>query len=352
MARANLIAATVAVALAVAAGCTREPRRIPYIPPDLANWSDTYRGVKGLKLHVFTSTGTFSPPAAVLGGSWLEQIRLEVPAFLIEHPRAGLLVVGTGLAPALGTAPEKHLGWFLAALADAKVVKGQDLVSQMKAAGFDPEQVRRMILPDCRFTATGQVAHFPEAEAVVAKAERAWALQGGLASAVRREDLLAIHRWAAVDFAEGEPLGTFSRAHDLLGDGSVLLLDVPGYTPGTMAVLVRLPSGPVVLAGGAAPRSETLRTPLVPVVATDPDAWWQSAWRIKRFRELATDLVVVPGFETTTLGTRDRGDLHVHRTESGAGAEADREPAAARRLREQPSFPLQDPPTSPPPLGR
>ena len=207
-----------------------------------------------------------------------------------------------------------------------------------------------MILPDCRFPETGQIARFPGAEVVASEAEREWALQGGPSSAVRRADVLAIRRWATIDFKDAKPLGTFSRAHDLLGDGSVLLLDAPGYTPGTMAVLVRLASGPVVLAGGVAPLKETLRMPVIPALATDPERWWDSAWRLKRFRELAADLVVVPGFETSDLASKGRGGLQVHRVESGV--EEKRKPAPVGRQPERPSFPLQDPPTSPPPLGR
>jgi len=352
-ARAGWRAATIAVGvvLVVAVGCSRRPRRVPYIPPDLANWSETYRGPKGLRLHVFATTGSLSPPRGVLGGSWLEHVTLEVPAFLIEHPRAGLTVVGTGLAPELSGSPEKHLGWFLAAITSVTVKEEQDLVSQLKAAGFAPEEVHRMILQDCRFPETGQIARFPGAEVVASEAEREWALhRGGPSSAVRRADILDVRRWTTIDFKDAKALGTFSRAHDLLGDGSVLLLDAPGYTPGTMAVLVRLASGPVVLAGGVAPLKETLRMPVVPPLATDPERWWDSAWRLKRFRELAADLVVVPGFETSDLASKGHRGVQVHRAESGA--EEKRRPTPVGRQPDRPSFPVQDPPASPPPLGR
>ena len=338
------------VALVAGVGCGRAPRRIPYIPPDLANWSDTYRGPEGLRLHVFETTGSLAPPGGLLGGSWLEPATLEVPAFLIEHPRAGLIVVGTGLAPALGVSPEKHLGWFLASVAKATAKEGQDLVSQMKRAGFAPEKVRRLILPDCRFPQTGQITGFSQAEVSATEAERVWALRAGASSAVRRDDVLAVRRWETIDFGDAKPVGTFSRAKDLLGDGSVLLIDAPGYTPGTMAVLVRLVRGPVILAGGVAPLARTLRTPVVPAVAADADRWWDSAWRLKRLRELAVGLVVVPGFEKSALDADGRSDVRVHRTERVR--ETEPHPSRGGQRREQPSFPVQDPPTSPPPLGR
>jgi glyoxylase-like metal-dependent hydrolase (beta-lactamase superfamily II) len=121
-----------------------------------------------------------------------------------------------------------------------------------------------------------------------------------------------------------------------------MLLDTPGYTPGTMAVLVRLPVGPVVLGGGAVPFGETLRMPAVPLVATNGDDWWLSAWRLKRFRELAEGLTVLPGFDVAGLVEDSaRPDIRIHRTTDGETPESRRE--------RRPGFPIPDPPTSPPP---
>jgi glyoxylase-like metal-dependent hydrolase (beta-lactamase superfamily II) len=274
-----------------------------------------------------------------------ERVAIQVPAFLIQHPRAGLVLVGTGLSPALVEDREDHLGWLLSVLTRPAVAEAQDLVAQLKVAGFDAGAVRHVILTDCRFPQTGQIDRFAGAEVAVAAAERRWALEESGASGVRLRDLLAVHRWAPVDFAGAPPLGTLEHAHDLLGDGSILLLDTPGYTPGTLAVLVRLPGGPVVLGGGAVPFGETLRMPAVPLVATNGDDWWLSAWRIKRFRELAEGLTVVPGFDTASLVEgASRPDIRVHRA---TGSEA---PDSRRDAR--PGFPIPDPPTSPPPLGR
>ena len=43
---------------------------------------------------------------------------------------------------------------------------------------------------------------------------------------------------------------TFTGDHDVFGDGAVIILAMPGHTPGHSALLVRLPKfGPVLLAG-------------------------------------------------------------------------------------------------------
>ncbi len=353
--RGCLLTAVLMLGIAGAIGCER-PRRMPYVPPDLHNWTEAQRPPRGLRLHVLATTGSVDPPAGLFGGAWTTRVALEIPAFVIEHPHAGPILVGTGLSPALRETPERHLGWLLTRLVRPSVEEREDLGSQLEAAGFAPARVRRVILPDCRFPQTGGLSGFREAEVLAGRAEREWALRSDLASGVQREDLLAVQRWQPVDFAAAKPLGTLARSVDLLGDGSVYLLDVAGYTPGAMAVLVRLPKGTVVLAGGAVPLASTLRTPILPPIATDPDGWWESAWRLKRLRELA-DVLVVPGFELAAVENEPRPDIVVHRigtakAEDRAEGKGRSPVGEPRQPRSNQPFPLPDPPATPPPMRR
>jgi len=335
-------------ALLLASGCQSQPRRIPYIPPDLANWPGPQPSVPGLRLHVFVTTGAVEPPRVLLGGGSFDRVAVQVPVFLIEHPRAGGILVGTGLSPVLAEKPARHLGWLMAAVLEPDVRQGQDLISQLTAAELDPGAVHHVILGDGRFLQTGQLDRFVEAEVTLAAAERRWALEGPAPAGVRVADLVSVRRWAPVDFTGTASLGTFEHSHDLLGDGSVVLLDAAGYTPGTVAVLVRLPGGPVVLGGGAVPFTRTLRMPVVPTVATDADAWWLSAWRVKRFRELAEGVTVVPGFDVGDLADADgRPDIRIHRVPETSNEQRPRK----KRRGGQSDFPVVDPPSTAPPLS-
>lgn len=68
---------------------------------------------------------------------------------------------------------------------------------------------------------------------------------GGVRAALRdrRSDLYEL---------DGPPVLTFERSHDLLGDGSVILVEMAGHTPGSVGVLLRTKEGPVLVAGDAA----------------------------------------------------------------------------------------------------
>ena len=49
-------------------------------------------------------------------------------------------------------------------------------------------------------------------------------------------------RLTAVEFGSG-PYETFDTSHDLFGDGSVVLVPMPGHTPGSVGTFVNLPDG-------------------------------------------------------------------------------------------------------------
>ncbi|MBL1077052.1 MBL fold metallo-hydrolase [Nocardia sp. 2] len=51
---------------------------------------------------------------------------------------------------------------------------------------------------------------------------------------------------------DGPPVLTFTRSHDLFGDGSVILVDLAGHTPGSIGVLAHTERGWILLAGDAA----------------------------------------------------------------------------------------------------
>lgn len=51
---------------------------------------------------------------------------------------------------------------------------------------------------------------------------------------------------------DGPPVLTFTASHDLFGDGSVVLVDLAGHTPGSVGVLAHTARGWILIAGDAA----------------------------------------------------------------------------------------------------
>lgn len=298
-----------AAVCAVLAGGCEDDLRVPYIPPTLANWPQPYRGVAGLKVHVFNTGYVRVPEALVLrGGSLTRKRDLAVPAVLIEHPHQGLVLFNTGLNPKAKEA--SPAGEWLAAVLGAEVLPGKDLASQMHDAGFKPEAVRWIVLANLRSDRTGELESFPKARVVVTKAEHEYAQGGNRGYDTSTFDDVA--NWKFIDFASTTGVATFPVHVDLFGDGSCLLLDASGSTPGALALLVRLPQQPLVLADGFAAVEEQVRYAAKPAAAADLDAWWDHIWRLKRFKDLVPDLVVVPGRDLAAVGALHARDIVVH----------------------------------------
>lgn len=283
----------VLVLLALALGACEKERRVPRIPPDLHRWERPYRGVAGLRMRVFV-TGFVRQPSPLARSAHGRS--LPVLVFVISHPRHGLTVFNTGLAPQSGKKAGRSGGLF--GVLRPEIEPGAPLDEQLRGAGIDPDQVRTVVLGNLRPAQRGNIGLFRRARIVLSAAE--------LAAAREREaDVVAEidgdREVQALDFEPPLPLGTFRAHHDLLGDRSLLIVDARGATPGTLALLVRLPERPVLLADALAPTAETARYAAQPAHLDDADAWWDNIWRLKRFADLAPELLVVPQAGLDTL---------------------------------------------------
>lgn len=307
-----------------------EPRQVPYIAPVLENWPETYEGHPGLVLHAFEVGKVSTPVNPLLAGGGREKEE-PVWAYVVKHHEQGLVVIDTGLDPKAGAQASGGIGGLLGAPVTAKLEEGQDLPSQMKANGLDPDAVRWVLLTDLRFFHAGRAEAFEHARVVVGRSELEAARSGGLGYEQRLFD--DIESWKILDWETTQPLGTMRAAVDLFDDGSCMALDVRGATPGTVAFLLRMPSRPVFLAAALAPTRATARYAAKPSTLDDADAWWDHIWRLKRFKDLVPSLLIVPGSDATVL--RGEQDIVWHefaartpRAEPTATANAPRLPGA------------------------
>jgi len=105
-----------------------------------------------------------------------------------------------------------------------------------------PEQVEFVAISHYHGDHTGQATQFPKAKLLMG---------AGDIEALRRPKppggTAPTHIQPWLDGTA--PLEALREDHDVFGDGSVTILMTPGHTPGHSALLVRLATGPVILAG-------------------------------------------------------------------------------------------------------
>ena len=150
--------------------------------------------------------------------------------YLIRHGTS-VMIWDTGLSDALVGKPAQASGPFSMSLT-------KTLVAQLAQVGVKPADVDFVGISHYHDDHTGQAANFPAATLLMGKADFDAAKQYPPAQK-------ALAPWisggAKSDPVEGDK--------DVFGDGSVVILAMPGHTPGHQALLVRLASGPVLLSG-------------------------------------------------------------------------------------------------------
>lgn len=160
--------------------------------------------------------------------------RLSNGCYLIRHG-AELLLWDAGLPSALLGKPIDRQ--------PISPTLSVDLPTQLARLGIRPDDITRLALSHYHFDHAGQTGTFPKATLLIGAADWA-ALKSTRKPAGAEPALLApwLTGKGKVDPVEGD--------RDVFGDGSVIMLAMPGHTPGASALLVRLPkTGPVILSG-------------------------------------------------------------------------------------------------------
>lgn len=230
-------------------------------------------------------------------GTWLW---LPVPAFLIEHPGAGPILVDTGLHPSIAIDPTQSYGAVAGRVNRFRMEPGQAVPAQLRAGGIDPAEVGVVVMTHLHTDHAGAVSEFPDATFVVDRREWDSAIRsGGATRGYRRQQFDYGFDWRTVDFDDPsvDSYATFGNAIDLLGDGSVRLLATPGHTLGHMSVLVRLRGREALIVGDAAYTRRQIERDIRPLLVHDEHLYFRSLRELRRFVERSPDLVVIPGHD-------------------------------------------------------
>ena len=168
---------------------------------------------------------------------WTEP--LPILAWLIEHPE-GLIVVDTG-ETTRATRPGYYPPWhpYFRLAMRLTVAEDDEIGPRMRALGFDPADVRWVVLTHLHTDHAGGLAHFPGSEILVTHEE--WANATGRRGRLRG---YPNRRWP--DWLQPSLV---SAPDALTAAGDVRMEPTPGHTAGHMSVTVETGDAFVILAG-------------------------------------------------------------------------------------------------------
>lgn len=195
----------------------------------------------------------FQPDAGPGVRRWLSD-----SCYLVVHP-AGTLVWDTGLPDRLAGDPEGFT------VPDVAVFHVEStLEAQLVAAGHPAAEIDFLALSHFHPDHVGNVGLFSGATLLVQDDDHAAAFGGAPGD----------HGFDPATYAvlAERPTTLLHGDHDVFGDGTVVIKRLPGHTPGSQSLLVRLPStGPVLISGDLVHSVDNWRRRVVPSLNSDAD---------------------------------------------------------------------------------
>lgn len=247
---------------------------------------------------MFHSGGKLASLRALGVGS--EKVEIPIPAYIVEHPGAGVVLVDTGFHSSLAVDPKKNMGPVLGRLFSPNMTPDDGLPDQLRARGFEPSDVAVVVMTHLHVDHASGVAQFPDATFVVTAREwRAATQEKGLKEGYIRRQFDHAFDWRTVDF-DGDDVNSFAgfgRTLDLFGDGTVRLAYTPGHTLGHMSVILRTSEAEFLVAGDAAYTMRTLEESALPYGAHDEHEFRRSLKELQRYLEQTPNAIVSVGHD-------------------------------------------------------
>jgi glyoxylase-like metal-dependent hydrolase (beta-lactamase superfamily II) len=233
--------------------------------------------VRGMGLHVPRSRWFWVP----------------IPAFLVEHPQAGPILIDTGLHADVATDVRAALGRAAKIAFTIDMQPEWAVPAQLAARGIDPAGIALIVMTHLHYDHASGLSQFPRATVVVDEREWEAARPGRMRDGYLGHLFPASQDWRTIPGDADEI--------DLLGDGTLRLLSTPGHTAGHRSVVLRLASGgELLLTGDAAYARQTIDDNLVPVLTWDDDTYKSSLRRVRDWVGAHPGAPVIPGHDAET----------------------------------------------------
>ena len=209
-----------------------------------------------------------------------ETIELPVSSALLRHDQANVLF-DTGCHPAVPENPEGRWGG-LAKLMVPIMQPGEDVLTGLSELGLRPDDIDVVINSHLHPDHCGCNAFFRKATFICHADEVAAARKPGSEAS----------GYIAADWDQPMPFDAIERQRDLFGDGRLMLVPLPGHTPGSIGALAQLErSGQYLLAGDTVSLRETLDSGILPRNTWNADALSKSLDEVRRIEASGATII-------------------------------------------------------------
>jgi glyoxylase-like metal-dependent hydrolase (beta-lactamase superfamily II) len=212
---------------------------------------------KGMRIHHLNCISTCPLGGKLMDGQTKSVIRrghLTCHCLLIET-ESSLVLVDTGMGLRDVADPKSRLSWFFLSLVSPDFREEMTAVRQIRRIGFDPRDVRHIVLTHLDFDHAGGLDDFQNATVHMLRSERDSAVAQKTwldRQRFRPQQWSTKDRWRVYDAGSGESWFGFDRVQLLDGlSPDILLIPLIGHTFGHAGVAVRRDDKWLLQAGDA-----------------------------------------------------------------------------------------------------
>lgn len=203
-----------------------------------------------------------------------ETIELPVSCILMRH-KQGNVLFDTGCHPTISENPEPRWGG-LAKFMTPIMAAGDHVLNGLKALALEPDDIDVVVCSHLHTDHCGCNEFFKKSTIVVHARE--------LEAAKAPEAVNS--GYFPADWDHPIPMKLIDQQTDLFGDGRIVLLPLPGHTPGTIGALVRLDrSGEFLLTSDAVSVRANLDDDVVPKNTWNAEQCLQSFAEVRRIEK-------------------------------------------------------------------
>ena len=252
---------------------------------------------------------------------------MPVPAFLVEHPGAGPILIDTGFHPSVAANPTANLGRLAQiTFKGIQMTADQAASAQLRERGIQPADVKVVLMTHLHVDHASAISEYPDSTFLVSAAEWAAASEHGQFHGYVKRQFDHGFDYRLLDFegsGAAESFSGFARSFDVFGDGSVRTVYTPGHTLGHMSVVLRTARREVLIAADAIYMRRTLEDTRLPYRTADEHLFRRSLREIRQYRTETPEALIVPGHDWEAWQELDSGLLN-QVARLGRGGDVDR----------------------------
>jgi glyoxylase-like metal-dependent hydrolase (beta-lactamase superfamily II) len=192
------------------------------------------------------------PEFTVIEGGSRKHVRFPATVAVIEHSSLGVFLFDTGYSPRFHEQTRKLPEKLYALTTPVFVRPEETALHQLKAKGIRERDISHVILSHFHADHVAGVADFSHStyvyqgigyDAVSGLSSLGRTRAGFLAGLLPDDFNLRSRKLGADSLKTGVGIAPFGSGWDITGDGSIVLVDLPGHTKGHSGLLVQAPEG-------------------------------------------------------------------------------------------------------------